>query len=89
MVMLDEEKNKYEIYKRKLDYESLKSYLGKFADKQKLTNVAKVKEINYNIYNTLGTCSDSDRKNICLIYLTNYYKLIKKDMQLLESIHDK
>ena len=89
MVMLDEEKNKYEIYKRKLDYESLKSYLGKFADKQKLTNVAKVKEINYNIYNTLGTCSDSDGKNICLIYLTNYYKPIKKDMQLLEAIHDK
>lgn len=89
MVMLDEEKNKYEIYKRKLDYESLKSYLGKFADKQKSTNVAKVKEINYNIYNTLGTCSDSDGKNICLIYLTNIYKPIKKDMQLLEAIHDK
>ena len=67
----------------------MKSYLGKFADKQKLTNVAKVKEINYNIYNTLGTCSDSDGKNICLIYLTNYYKPIKKDMQLLEAIHDK
>jgi hypothetical protein len=89
MVILDEEKNKYEIYKRKLDYESLKSYLGKFADKQKSTNVAKVKEINYNIYNTLGTCSDSDGKNICLIYLTNIYKPIKKDMQLLEAIHDK
>jgi len=89
MVILDEEKNKYEIYKRKLDYESLKSYLGKFADKQKSINVAKVKEINYNIYNTLGTCSDSDGKNICLIYLTNIYKPIKKDMQLLEAIHDK
>ena len=89
MVMLDEEKNKYEIYKRKLDYESLKSYLGKFADKQKLTNVAKVKEINYNIYNTLGTCSEKKKKNICLIYLTNYYKPIKKDIQLLEAIHDK
>ena len=89
MVMLDEEKNKYEIYKRKLDFESLKSYLGKFAGKQKLTNVAKIKEINYNIYNTLGTCSDSDRKNICLIYLTKDYKPIRKDMKLLEAIHDK
>ena len=89
MVMLDEEKNKYEIYKRKLDFESLKSYLGKFAGKQKLTNVAKIKEINYNIYNTLGTCSDSDGKNICLIYLTKDYKPIRKDMKLLEAIHDK
>ena len=66
MVMLDEEKNKYEIYKRKLDYESLKSYL-----------------------NTLGTCSDSDGKNICLIYLTKVNKPIRKDMQMLEAIHDK
>ena len=67
----------------------MKSYLNKFATKQKEANVAKVKEINYNIYNTLGTCSDSDGKNICLIYLTKVNKPIRKDMQMLEAIHDK
>ena len=89
MVMLDEEKNKFEIYKRKMDYESLQSYLNKFAVKKKSTTITKVKEMNYNIYNTLGTCSNSDGKNICLIYLTNVYKPRGKDMEILESIHDK
>ena len=89
MVMLDEEKNKFEIYKRKMDYESLQSYLNKFAVKKKSTTITKVKEMNYNIYNTLGTCSNSDGKNICLIYLTNVYKPRGKDMEILENIHDK
>jgi hypothetical protein len=89
MVMLDEEKNKYEIYKKKLNYESLKSYLNKFAVKTKTAVVTKVKEMNYNIYNTLGTCSNSDGKNICLLYLIKENKPNRKDMQILESIHDK
>ena len=89
MVMLDEEKNKYEIYKRKMDYDSLKSYLNKFATKKKSFTVTKVKEMNYNIYNTLGTCSNTDGKNICLIYLTKQYRPNSKDMQILESIYDK
>jgi hypothetical protein len=89
MVMLDEEKNKYEIYKKKLNYESLKSYLNKFAVKTKTAVVTKVKEMNYNIYNTLGTCSNSDGKNVCLLYLIKENKPNRKDMQILESIHDK
>ena len=72
-----------------MDYESLQSYLNKFAVKKKSTTITKVKEMNYNIYNTLGTCSNSDGKNICLIYLTNVYKPRGKDMEILENIHDK
>ena len=89
MVMIDEEKNKYEIYKKKMDYENIKSYLNKYATKQKSYTLIKVKEMNYNIYNTLGTCSNSDGKNICLIYLSKEYKPNRKDMQILENIHDK
>ena len=89
MVMLDEEKNKYEIYKNKMNYESIKSYLNKFVNKKKKVNTDKIKEINYNIYNTLGTCSNSDGKNICLLFLTKENKPNKKDMKILENIHDK
>jgi hypothetical protein len=89
MVMLDEEKNKYEIYKNKMNYESIKSYLNKFVNKKKSVNNNKIKEMNYNIYNTLGTCSNSDGKNICLLFLTKENKPNKKDMQILENIHDK
>ena len=89
MVMLDEEKNKYEIYKNKMNYESIKSYLNKFVTKKKIVNDNKVKEMNYNIYNTLSTCSSSDGKNICLIYLTKDNKPNSKDKKILESIADK
>ena len=89
MVMIDEEKNKYEIYKKKMDYENIKTYLNKYATKQKSYTLTKVKEMNYNIYNTLGTCSNSDGKSICLIYLTKDNKPNRKDMQVLESIYDK
>ena len=89
MVMLDEEKNKYEIYKNKMNYESIKSYLNKFVNKKKNVNNNKIKEMNYNIYNTLGTCSNSDGKNICLLFLTKENKPNRKDMQILENIHDK
>ena len=89
MVMLDEEKNKYEIYKNKMNYESIKSYLNKYVTKKKVVNDNKVKEMNYNIYNTLSTCSSSDGKNICLIYLTKDNKPNSKDKKILESIADK
>ena len=89
MVMLDEEKNKYEIYKNKMNYESIKSYLNKFVTKKKVVNDNKVKEMNYNIYNTLSTCSSSDGKNICLIYLTKDNRPNSKDKKILESIADK
>ena len=89
MVMLDEEKNKYEIYKNKMNYENIKSYLNKFVTKKKVVNDNKVKEMNYNIYNTLSTCSSSDGKNICLIYLTKDNRPNSKDKKILESIADK
>ena len=89
MVMLDEEKNKYEVYKNKMNYESIKSYLNKFVTKKKIVNDNKVKEMNYNIYNTLSTCSSSDGKNICLIYLTKDNRPNSKDKKILESIADK
>jgi len=89
MVMLDEDKNKYEIYKRQISYENLKSYLNKFVLKAKPNTATKVKEMNYNVYNTLGTCSDTDGNNICLIYFTNLSKPIKKEMNILENIFDK
>jgi DnaJ family protein C protein 16 len=89
MVMLDEEKNKYEVYKNKMNYESIKSYLNKYVTKKKVVNDNKVKEMNYNIYNTLSTCSSSDGKNICLIYLTKDNRPNSKDKKILESIADK
>ena len=89
MVMLDEEKNKYEVYKNKMNYDSIKSYLNKFVTKKKVVNDNKVKEMNYNIYNTLSTCSSSDGKNICLIYLTKDNRPNSKDKKILESIADK
>ena len=89
MVMLDEEKNKYEIYKNKMNYESIKSYLNKFITKKKVVNDNKVKELNYNIYNTLGTCSNTDGKNLCLIYLTKDNRPNSKDRKILENIADK
>ena len=89
MVVLDEEKNKYEVYKNKMNYESIKSYLNKFVTKKKVVNDNKVKEMNYNIYNTLSTCSSSDGKNICLIYLTKDNRPNSKDKKILESIADK
>ena len=45
--------------------------------------------MTYNIYNTLGICSNTDGKSICLIYLTKGGKPTKKDLKTLENISDK
>ena len=89
MVILDEEKNKYEQYKGKITYEDVKKYLGKYSNKKRDIQNTKVKEMTYNLYNTLGMCSNSDAKSICLIYLTKGSKPAKKDLNILENISEK
>ena len=89
LVVLDEERNKNEIYKGKITYENIKSHLNKYATKKKSAQTIKVKEMTYNIYNTLGICSNTDGKSICLIYLTKGGKPTKKDLKTLENISDK
>ena len=89
MVVLDEEKNKYDYYRGKITYEDVKSYLNKYSDKKKNLDASKVKEMTYNLYNTLGLCSKTDAKNICLLYLTKGNKPSKKDLKILENIGDK
>ena len=89
MVILDEEKNKYDLYNGKITYEDIKNYLNKYINKKKNVDTSKVKEMTSNLYNTLGTCSTSDGKNICLIYLTQGKKPVRKDLKSLENISDK
>ena len=89
MVIIDEEKNKYDIYNGKITYEDVKKYLNKYANKKRDIQTSKVKEMTYTLYNTLGICSNNDAKSICLIYLTKGSKPSKKDLKLLESISDK
>lgn len=89
MVILDEEKNKYDQYRGKITYEDVKKYLEKYSNKKRDVQNTKVKEMTYNLYNTLGTCSNSDAKSICLIYLTKGSKPAKKDLKILESISEK
>ena len=90
MIMIDEEKNKYELYKKnQITFENLKYYLNIYTLKKKEYIDTKVREMNYNIYNILGTCSTSDIKSICLIYLTSLNKPNNKDMKILENIYDK
>ena len=89
MVILDEEKNKYDLYNGKITYEDIKNYLNKYINKKKNVDTSKVKEMTSNLYNTLGICSTSDGKNICLIYLTQGKKPVRKDLKSLENISDK
>ena len=90
MIMIDEEKNKYKLYKKnQITFENLKYYMGNTLLKNKEFIDTKVKEMNYNIYNILGTCSALDVKSICLIYLTSLNKPNDKDMKILENIYDK
>ena len=89
MVILDEEKNKYDLYNGKITYEDIKNYLNKYINKKKNVDTSKVKEMTSNLYNTLGICSTSDGKNICLIYLTQGKKPVRKDLKSLENINDK
>ena len=86
IVVLDEEKNKKNVYKGKITYENIKSYLSKYANKKKDVQTDKVKEMTYNIYNNLGVCSSSDLKSICLIYLTHGKKPTKKELNVLETL---
>ena len=89
MVIIDEEKNRYDLYNGKITYEDVKKYLNKYADKKRDIDASKVKEMTSSLYNTLGMCSSNDAKSICLIYLTNGRKPSRKDMKLLENISDK
>ena len=89
MVILDEEKNKYDLYNGKITYEDIKNYLNKYINKKKNVDTSKVKEMTSNLYNTFGICSTSDGKNICLIYLTQGKKPVRKDLKSLENISDK
>ena len=89
MVIIDEEKNKYDLYNGKITYEDVKKYLNKYADKKRNIDASKVKEMTPNLYNTLGMCSSKDAKSICLIYLTRGSKPSRKDMKLLENISEK
>jgi DnaJ family protein C protein 16 len=89
MVVVDEEKNKYDYYKGKITYEDVKKYLNKYASKKREVDTTKVKEMTYNLYNTLGLCSNTDSKSICLIYLTHGKKPARKEFNILEKISEK
>ena len=89
MVVLDEERNKYDLYRGKITYEDVKNYLNKYSEKKKNVDTSKVKEMTYNLYSTLGMCSNSDAKSICLFYLTKGNKPPRKDFKILENIGEK
>ena len=86
MVVLDEEKINYDLYNGKITYEEIQKYLNKYSNKRRNIDNSKVKEMTYNIYNSLGICSNNDAKNICLIYLIKGNKPSKKDLKVLENI---
>ena len=89
MVILDEEKSKYDLYRGKITYEDVQKYLNKYSNKKRSVDDSKVKEMTSNLYNTLGMCSSNDAKNICLIYLTNANKPSSRDLKVLENIGNK
>ena len=88
IVVLDEDINKYEVYKGKENYEDIKKFLEKYSEEKKASQIEKVKEMTSNLYNNFGICSKNDGKNICLIYFTDD-KLIKNELQLLEELSEK
>ena len=89
VVVVDEEKNKNDFYKGKITYEDVKKYLNKYANKKKDVDNTTIKEMTYHLYHTLGLCSNTDSKSICLIYLTNGKKLTRKELKLLENLSEK
>ena len=89
MVILDEEKSKYDLYRGKITYEDVQKYLNKYSNKKRSVDDSKVKEMTSNLYNTLGMCSSNDARSICLIYLTNANKPSSRDLKVLENIGNK
>ncbi len=87
MVLTEPEGYKGTAYDGTLNRDSLEKFLNQYSYQSiKLEKPATVRELTSDIYNKQKTCSDSDGKNICLIYLFNGDHLSGAENILLEDI---
>ena len=90
MVITNLETNEYDLYKEEMKYDNIKKFLNRYAYKKMPENKdVRVRELNKNTYERLGMCSNSDNKNICLIFFIDKEKPENEQMLNLENYGNK
>ena len=90
IVITNLETNEYDLYKEEMKYDNIKKFLNRYAYKKMPENKdVRVRELNKNTYERLGMCSNSDNKNICLIFFINKEKPENEQMLNLENYGNK
>jgi len=90
IVITNLETNEYDLYKEEIKYDNMKKFLNRYAYKKMPENKdVRVRELNKNTYERLGMCSNSDNKNICLIFFINKEKPENELMINLENYGNK
>ena len=90
IVITNLETNEYDLFKEEIKYDNMKKFLNRYAYKKMPENKdVRVRELNKNTYERLGMCSNSDNKNICLIFFINKEKPENELMINLENYGNK
>ena len=90
IVITNLETNEYDLFKEEIKYDNMKKFLNLYAYKKMPENKdVRVRELNKNTYERLGMCSNSDNKNICLIFFINKEKPDNELMINLENYGNK
>ena len=90
IIVLDDNGEEEEEFKDEMKYERIKKFLGKFAYKKKEEDKSvKLRQLNEGLYNSVGMCSASDGKNLCLIFINQNNELSKENKVKLERIGEK
>ena len=90
IIVLDDNGEEEEEFKDEMKYERIKKFLGKFAYKKKEEDKSvKLRQLNEGLYNSVGMCSASDVKNLCLIFINQNNELSKENKVKLERIGEK
>ena len=87
VVISDGENFKGTNYEGNLTRDSLDKFLNQYAYSQKkIEEVLTFKEMTHDVYTKQKTCSESDNKNICVLYFFDNNILSSKENNLLEKL---
>ena len=90
VVISDEENHKGVRFEGTLNRDSLEKFLNQYAySVKKKEEIISVKELTHDVYAKQRLCSESDNKNICLIYYSDNENLTGEENLILENLAKK